>query len=101
MPINLLEAGYAGLPVVATRVGGVPEILGDPPAGVLLDRDDSPEVMAAALAPLVQSLPVRHAIGERLRDRVSSEFSGVRWRGDLAKFYERWIPDGTPIAPGG
>lgn len=40
-PVSLLEAMATGLPIVASQVGGIPETLGDPPAGVLLAPDDT------------------------------------------------------------
>jgi len=46
--VALLEALAAGLPVVATKVGGIPEIVTDPAAGILIPPDD-PEALARAM----------------------------------------------------
>lgn len=46
------------MPVVATRVGGIPEIVGAPQAGVLVD-DLRPETIARGIAELLSRLPDR------------------------------------------
>jgi glycosyltransferase involved in cell wall biosynthesis len=47
MPVTLLEAGAMGLPVVATRVGGVPYLLEDGVNGLLVPDDDAPAMIGA------------------------------------------------------
>ncbi len=48
MPVSVLESFAAGLPVVATRVGGIPYILKDEHTGLLVDRDDHRALADAA-----------------------------------------------------
>lgn len=64
LPLALLEAMAAGLPVVATAVGGVPDAVGD--AGVVVPPED-PAALAAALAPLVADAEHRAELGARAR----------------------------------
>jgi len=63
MPNVILEALACGTPAVATRVGGVPEIMTDPVAGVLLDSAAAPSVVAG-----VQRLLARPPDSGRVRE---------------------------------
>ncbi len=74
--IVLLEAGAFRLPVVATRVGGVPEILDDGQTGLLVPPDD-PSSLADALLRALTNDDFARSAGRRLHDRVRADFS---WR---------------------
>ncbi|HKU58997.1 MAG TPA: glycosyltransferase [Gaiellaceae bacterium] len=69
-PCVLVEAQAAGLPIVSTRVGGIPELVGGD--GVLGERDD-PQGLAGNIATVLDRLDTydRGAIAERARDRFS------------------------------
>lgn len=71
MPMSVLEAMAAGLPVVASAVGGVPELIGD--AGVLAPAGDV-EALAAALDRVVGDRELRRALGAAARRRVTERF---------------------------
>ena len=73
LPFTLLEAMALGKPVVATRVGGVAEVVEDGRSGRLVPRDD-PAALAAAVASVVDS-PDAAAMGARGRARVQTAFS--------------------------
>jgi glycosyltransferase involved in cell wall biosynthesis len=74
-PISLIEAGAAGLPVVASRVGGVPEVVDDGRTGLLVPAGD-PAALAGAVVRLIESPGLRARLGSEARrrsDRYSSE----------------------------
>ncbi len=73
-PYAILEAGHAGLPVVATAVGGVPEAIDDMESGVLIQPRNPGEV-ARALQYLIEHPEKRQAFGAALKERVSTRFS--------------------------
>jgi len=68
-PKVILEAMSMGLPVVATRVGGIPEPIQDGSTGLLVKPGD-PEDLAAALVAVLTDEPKRLAMGEAARRRV-------------------------------
>jgi glycosyltransferase involved in cell wall biosynthesis len=72
-PLSVLEYMEAALPVVSTRVGGVPDLVEDGVTGLLVDRGD-PEALANAIAELLRDPERRSQMGRIGRDRRRSEF---------------------------
>jgi sugar transferase (PEP-CTERM/EpsH1 system associated) len=83
---TILEAMATGLPVVATRVGGTPELV-DQQTGVLVPRSD-PEAMAQALASYCDDPRKTACHGRAARRRVEDEFSLTRMVSAYARVYE-------------
>ena len=72
-PLSVLEAMAAGLPVVASAVGGVPEIVADGATGLLVPPDDA-AALAAALEQLLADAALRRRLGAAGRERVRVRF---------------------------
>jgi glycosyltransferase involved in cell wall biosynthesis len=70
------EAMAAGRPVVATRVGGVPEIVADGVTGRLVEPD-RPDALAAALAALLADRPLAQRIGRAAADFAARELDAA------------------------
>jgi glycosyltransferase involved in cell wall biosynthesis len=73
LPYIVLEAAAAGVPIIATNVGGIPEIFG-PDAGDLVPPGD-PAALAQAIAAALQDRGGRHSASLRLKSRVRASFS--------------------------
>ena len=73
-PVTLLEAMSAGLPVVATGVGGIPEVVADEITGKLVAPHD-PEAFAAALAAYVTQPERAARHGAAGRERIERHYS--------------------------
>lgn len=82
-PVAILEAWAAGLPVVATAVGGIPDIC--TPETAILVRKEDPEALAQAMADLFQDSGKRASLGESGRRVAAERFS---WDA-IAREYER------------
>jgi glycosyltransferase involved in cell wall biosynthesis len=65
-PVTIVEAMAAGLPVVATRVAGVPEAVEDGVTGVLVEPEDA-EGLAAALDAVLEDVDLRRKMGKAAR----------------------------------
>jgi glycosyltransferase involved in cell wall biosynthesis len=75
LPGALLEAMATSIPVIASRVGGVPEILNDPSLGIMLSPSSTNE-LASAMERLRSMDEIRrNMMGEALRKRVLEEFT--------------------------
>jgi glycosyltransferase involved in cell wall biosynthesis len=94
LPVALMEAMAAGLPVVATRVGGTPEVVADGVTGLLVPAND-PAALAAKVMALLDD-PRRTAMGEAGRRRVRDEFTFAA----MAERYERLFATVVPRAAG-
>jgi glycosyltransferase involved in cell wall biosynthesis len=84
LPMVLLEAMAASLPVIATRVGEIPTVLGD--LGLLIPPADR-SALRAALAMLACELPRFRELGARAAERVAREYSAAAMAGRYADVY--------------
>jgi starch synthase len=85
-----LEAMACGTAVVASRVGGIPEVVSDGVTGLLVPPDD-PAALAAALNALVRD-PARAArYGQAGRDRAVAEFSWQTVAAETAALYAELV----------
>jgi len=95
-PVALIEAMAAGRPVVATRAGGVAELVGD--AGLLADVDDAPG-LASHVTALLEDRGRRDQLGRQARSRVIPWYSHQRLLSDIDSFYARLLTETGGIRP--
>jgi glycosyltransferase involved in cell wall biosynthesis len=89
-PTALLEAMEASVPVVATAVGGIAEILGSgaSAAGVLVPPPPDRRRLADALAPLLGDPAIRRRVGSAGRERFRRHFSAASWASHTRAIYD-------------
>jgi len=94
MPMSVLEAMAAGLPVVASDVGGIHEVVEDGVTGRLVPAGD-PHALAGRLAELVLDGALRQRFGSAGRRRVEERFALPRWRDEHLALYRSLLRDHT------
>ena len=87
MPYGLLEAGLAGLPVIATNVGGIPEVIESGINGVLIPKEDS-EALFSSLILLSEDTELRQRLGTNLKKSIQENFSFEKM---LKKTFELYL----------
>jgi glycosyltransferase involved in cell wall biosynthesis len=85
MPYIVLEAGAAAIPMIASEVGGIPEILGAGSPSMVPPGD--PAVLADAIARVLADPDAARARAHRLRADMSDRFSLARMAGEITGFY--------------
>lgn len=94
MPVSLMEAGACGIPVVATAIGGVPELVQDGVTGLLAPPRDS-SALASALEHLLQDESLRARLGGAARRRVEEKFSIVGQVSHLIALWSELLSTGS------
>jgi glycosyltransferase involved in cell wall biosynthesis len=84
----LIEAMALRIPVIATSVGGPPEIVDDGEQGYLL-APEQPQAWAQAIARIAGNPPLAQAMGRAGRERVERAFSAERHAAKVLEAYER------------
>jgi lipopolysaccharide/colanic/teichoic acid biosynthesis glycosyltransferase len=85
-PVSAIEAMAAGCPVVATRVGGLPDLIAEAETGHLVPSEDAPALAAAILRVLRDGEGARRMAGVA-RERVSQRFRAERLVADVERLY--------------
>jgi glycosyltransferase involved in cell wall biosynthesis len=83
----LIEAGACGKPVVATRVGGIPEVVKDNQTGILVPPKDA-YALARAVISLLEDKNKRQRMGETAKNWVDDKFSASRMVKGFSDLYD-------------
>lgn len=85
-PLSLCEAMASGLPVVASNVGGVPEVIENRKTGILTGVGDV-EALAKAVSELIESSELRGRLGNQAVERIREEYSMERMLERYSRLY--------------
>ncbi len=89
LPLSLMEAMFLGVPVIATTVGGVPEVVGDT---ALLVAPERPDELARAIVALVGDPDRRRHLAAQARSRAQNLFTAERMGRETAALYTLAVP---------
>jgi len=89
-PVSAIEAMAASCPVVATRVGGLPDLIDDHKTGRLVPPRDA-DALASAVNDLLQNPAAALAIGSKARQSVRQRFTVQRLLGDVDELYTQLL----------
>jgi glycosyltransferase involved in cell wall biosynthesis len=95
MPVAALEAMMQCRPVVATRVGGTPEVVVEGETGLLVPPDD-PDALAGALGLLIHDRTLRQRMGEAGRTRALAGFTVERMAERTLDLYGQLLAQRIP-----
>ena len=87
LPFAILEAGLAGLPTIATSVGGVPEIIKDMQNGILVPPQN-PKEISEAIVYLLENPEKQKEFGEEIKKTIVSFFSLEKMLSEMIKLYQ-------------
>ena len=90
LPLSMVLAMGAGLPVVASKVAGIPEVVNDRVSGLLVAPGDSAQ-LARALAVLVQDAGLRSRLGGAAREFVRPRFGVDGYVASVTALYDRLL----------
>jgi glycosyltransferase involved in cell wall biosynthesis len=86
-PLAVLEAGAAGLPVLATRHAGIPDVVMEGETGLLVDERDV-DAMSRQLVRLASDRGLARRLGQRARQHIAENFSMQRHIDSLSQVLE-------------
>jgi glycosyltransferase involved in cell wall biosynthesis len=96
-PVSVIEALAAETPVVATRVGGVPDVVRDGEEGFLVDTGATDE-LAERLTRLARDPKLRQRLGRSGRDRVLKRYAVERLLDDVDRLYRELLAASGAVA---
>ncbi len=73
LPYSIMEAGGAGVPVIASNIGGIPDIVDNGKSGILVKKGGVPEIKKA-IETLAGNLEKRVEFGNKLKQKIEKEF---------------------------
>lgn len=90
LPASVLEAMHAGLPIITTRVGGIPELVRDHQEALLIEPSD-PAAIEHAVTAMTEDSELRDRLSTAAHSRAISEFSSAHMADRMQHLYLQWL----------
>jgi glycosyltransferase involved in cell wall biosynthesis len=91
LPMTLLEAMAMGLPVVASKLDGIAEVIGDGEEGFLVPPTDA-ALFVERTASLLTDTKLSSCIAKNARAKIEARFSVERMTSAVEDIYDRFLP---------
>jgi glycosyltransferase involved in cell wall biosynthesis len=92
LPYGILEAGFAGLPIIASCIGGIPEIISDMQDGILV-HPRQPREIAEAITYLIENPDKTKKFKEKIHEKVLQNFSREKMADATYSLYKSLLPE--------
>jgi glycosyltransferase involved in cell wall biosynthesis len=86
LPYSLIEAGSARLPIIASRVGGIPEIIEDGKDGLLFKKENTEE-LENAIVKIIEKPNESEKLAQNIESKISNHFLIKNMLGETTKLY--------------
>ena len=90
VPVSLMEAMAMEMPVISTRVSGIPELIIDGESGLLVDHSDAKELSSAILK-MINNQDLRLKLGGNARQRIIEEFNIYRTSTEMGGLFSKYL----------
>jgi glycosyltransferase involved in cell wall biosynthesis len=90
LPISVIEAMAAGLPVIATNIGGLPDLIDDHINGILVNSK-VPADLATAMIKLIKDEKLRYCFGCMGRKKACENHDVEKYVDHLIQFYDAFV----------
>jgi glycosyltransferase involved in cell wall biosynthesis len=91
-PFSAIEGMAAGCAIVATSVGGVPDVIEDAVTGLLVPPGE-PGAFASAVVRLLRDRALAHGVSAAARERARIRFSAARFASEMEALYRRLLEE--------
>jgi glycosyltransferase involved in cell wall biosynthesis len=98
LPLTILEAMAASRPIIATRVGGIPEIIRDRRTGLLVPARDA-SALATALTEVLDSPALARQLGADAWQKLQEDFDPRRQTERIEQVYRRYVAAANEAKP--
>ncbi len=87
LPYALLEAGQAGLPIIATSIGGIPDVIEDMKSGILIQKN-KPGELVSAVDFILSHKSIAKSYGKNIEEKVLRDFSIEKMISEISSIYK-------------
>ncbi len=90
IPVSLMEAMAMEIPVISTRVSGIPELINDGESGILVEQKD-PEALCQAIGQLVSDPGLSDQLAFHGRQKIVEDFNLHQTCGEIGGLFQRYL----------